>query len=85
MAKALNKKGIVSPTGCSWAPASVKAIRIFPFYRGKLCVGARHRDRRRRDPEEGEGARRQHESNNHPDLIAWDDATVKKIDRQVEL
>ena len=85
VAKALNKKGIVSPTGGSWAPASVKAILVNPFYRGKVCVGRvtvideGGTLKRVKAPEENM------KTYDHPELIAWDEETIKKIDRQIKL
>ncbi len=85
VARALNVKNIPSPEGGTWGGPSVKSVLINPTYRGNFRRGRMMTTdsggtlKRVKAPDDNV------KSYDHPEFVAWDAATVKKIDRLVEI
>ena len=84
VAKALNLKSIPSPEGGTWGAPSVKSILVNRAYRGELVRGRVTTLDKGGTLKRVQAPDENMKSYPHPELVAWDAATIKKIDRLIK-
>ncbi|MDA4133120.1 MAG: recombinase family protein, partial [Thaumarchaeota archaeon] len=84
VARALNKKCIPSPEGGTWGAPTVKSILVNRAYRGELVRGRVTTLDKGGTLKRVKAADDRMKTYKHPELVAWDAETVKKIDLLVK-